>query len=524
MLLMLSRTNDPELRTQVFPWVTSAPVFGVDVDQLQPGKMVIVNEKVPGFPFKSLHDIPPGDYYVQALLNIYTDFHRSDGHVIWAHMDQWEGQQITLSPGNLYSKAERVHLDGAHSARIKLSLTETIPAIPMPNDTEWVQRIKIRSPLLSQFWGRPIFIGAVILLPHDYSARPQERYPVIYQQGHFAQDTPFGFTGNRAPEKEEERKRRESYGVETAEEFYQTWTSGRLPRMIAVSFLHPTPFYDDSYAVNSANVGPYDDALMTELIPYIEEHYRIIREPYARVLTGGSTGGWEALALQLHHPKFFGGTWALYPDSPDLRHFFLINLYEDKSLFVKPQRGPAWITPQWWSPERFVIQGDDGQPIATMRQLSEIESVLGSKGRSGGFLHDYVAVFGPVGTDGYPKPLWDEVTGEIDHDVANYMRDHGYDLRHYAEVHWPEIGAALGGKLHFICGDADNFYLNLGVYSFEEFLQSTRDPHEPGSFEYGRPLKGHGWQPVSNVELIKRMANHVVSHARPGSNHPWLAD
>ena len=52
--------------------------------------------------------------------------------------------------------------------------------------------------------------------------------------------------------------------------------SDGFPRMIAVTFQHPTPYFDDSYAVNSVNVGPYGDAIMNELIPEVEKRYRVI--------------------------------------------------------------------------------------------------------------------------------------------------------------------------------------------------------------------------------------------------------
>ncbi len=48
--------------------------------------------------------------------------------------------------------------------------------------------------------------------------------------------------------------------------------------MIAVTLQHPTPYYDDSYAVNSVNNGPYGDALVKEMIPYLEAHFRMIAE------------------------------------------------------------------------------------------------------------------------------------------------------------------------------------------------------------------------------------------------------
>jgi hypothetical protein len=143
---------------------------------------------------------------------------------------------------------------------------------------------------------------------------------------------------------------------------------------------------------------------------------------------------------------------------------------------------------------------------------------LGSKGRSGKQLEIWEAVYGPTGGDGYPKPLWDKTTGKIDHDVAKYMRDHGYDLRYYTEMNWLKIGPKLVRKLHFYCGDMDDFYLNLGVYLLEDFLKNATDPYYDGSFEYGRPLKPHGWQPMTNSDLIKAMADHIIKNAPAGQD------
>ena len=523
LLLMLSRTNEPEVRYQV-GWLNSPPVFGMDVSQLTAGRVVVIDGKVPGFPLQSLRDLPPGEYYVQALLNVYTEFHRADGHVIWAHMDQWEGQHFNRSPGNLFSKPQKIRLDGSPHARLKISLTEVIPSIYIPADTEWVKRIRIRSELLTRFWGRPMYLGAVVLLPQGYHDHPNMnmRYPVIYAQGHFTLDAPFDFRTDIAPETDDERRIRENRGLETGYEFYRSWTAPDFPRVITVAFLHPTPYFDDSYAVDSANNGPYGTAIMTELIPYIEKQFRIIASPYARLLTGGSTGGWESLALQLQHPEFFGGTWILYPDPIDFRRFQLVNLYEDNNLFVlEPRDVPPWERQEWVSSERAYIRTNDGQNVATIRQESQLEAVLGSKARSGGQLAIYEAAFGPVGEDGYPKALFDEVTGTIDHSVALYMRDHGYDLRYYAETNWPRIGAQLSGKLKFYCGDMDNFYLNLGVYLFGQFLETVDDAYSRETIEYGRPMKGHGWQPMTNAALVRLMAEQVTRQAPTSASLAW---
>ena len=524
LLLMISRKNDPEVRFQV-GWVTSPPVFGVNVNQWKPGQIVVVDTGAFGYPLASLNDLPPGEYYVQALLNIYTEFHRADGHTIWAHMDQWEGQQFNQSPGNLYSPVQKMYLDASQQYKVQLSLTEVIPPVQVPADTEWVKHIKIQSTLLTKFWGHPIYLGAVVLLPRGYSSHPDSRYPVIYKQGHFSQDAPFFFRTDDPPEKEQERQERQLLGVETGYEFHQAWRSEHFPRMIAVTFQHPTPYYDDSYAVNSANTGPYGDAIMTELIPYIEEHFRIIRSPYARVLTGASTGGWESLALQLFHPEFFGGAWTLCPDPIDFRRYDLVNIYEEENSFVfESSRAPEWLRLEWSPRERFIGRDNEGQPMVTVRQFSQLEAVLGSRGRSGEVLSNWEAVYGPVADDGYPKPLWDKMTGQIDHGVADYMRDHGYDLRYYAQTHWSTIGPKLLGKLHFYCGDMDNFYLNLGVYMFERLLQNSTEPHYRGSFVYGRPLKGHGWQPMTNAELVRTMANHIERAGPKGASAAWRYD
>jgi len=512
----ISRTGTPEPRLQAGSWV-SVPFFGADVSQLAPATPAVIDGRALGYPLESLRRLPPGDYYVQAILNVYTEFHRSDGHVIWAHMDHWEGQQFNRSPGNLYSEVRRIHLDAQAGYDVKLSLDQVIPPVQVPLDTEWVTHVKIQSKLLTAFWGHPMYLGATVLLPKGYAAHPAERYPTIFVQGHFGLNPPFGFTTEQRPETDAARARRISMGRETGYQFYQAWNSDNFPRMIAVTFQHPTPYFDDSYAVNSVNNGPYGDALMTELIPYLESHFRMLNRPYARVLTGGSTGGWESLALQLYHPAFFGGTWTLYPDPIDFRRYMLINIYKDANAFYPPNPTGAWYVP-----ERFFRRRSDGQPANTVQQLSQLEATLGSHGRSGQQLEIWEATYGPIGADGYPKPLWNKRTGVIDHGVADYMKAHGYDLRAYAQEHWPTIGPDLVGKLHLFVGDMDNFYLNLAVYLFEDFMKSTTHPYYAGSFAYGRPMKGHGWQGMTNADLIREMAAQVRRNAPAGASTAWL--
>src|SRR5437868_6191408 len=335
--VILASSDQPEPRLQVGMWTAHVPFFGSDVDQLKSAEPAVINPETLGFPFKSLRDLQAGDYYVQALLNVYTEFHRSDGHTIWAHMDHWEGQQFNVSPGNLYSDTQKVHLDPASGYDVKLSLTHVIPPVQVPPDTDQVKRVKIQSKMLTKFWGQPIFLGASVLLPKGYKEHPNVRYPVIYIQDHFKLDPPFGFS--ESPKAEDPWlvdwiSRNNTGPYIGGYDFARQWNSADFPRMIAVLFQHPTPYFDDSYAVNSANNGPYGDALLTELMPELEGRFRTSRKPYQRVLTGGSTGGWESLALQLYHPDVFGGTWTLYPDPIDFTRYQLVDIYHDDNAFL----------------------------------------------------------------------------------------------------------------------------------------------------------------------------------------------
>jgi hypothetical protein len=518
--LILSRDSNPEPRSEFRPFDRGLPTFGRDVNALAAGAPVIIDAAVPGYPLKSLDDLPAGDYYAQAVLNVYTQFHRADGHVIWAHMDQWEGQDFANSPGNLYSIPQKVHVDSRAGGPHPLVLTQTIPPSSLSPDTKWVKQIKIESKLLTAFWGRPIYIGATVLLPAGYDAHSDVHYPVIYEQDHFGLRPPLRFSESTRQEPPAVREALAKYNLDTGTEFTSAWSGPGFPRMIAILFQHPTPYFDDSYAVNSANNGPYGDAILTELIPYLEEHFRIIRKPYARVLTGGSTGGWESIALQIYHPEFFGGTWTLYPDPVDFRHYDQVDIYADTNAFVFTRPGGFFLEPttEWHHPERYIMRAVDGQPVLSEREYSRWEEVLGSHGRSTDQLEAWESVFGPVGDDGYPKPLWDKRTGHIDRDVAMYMRDHGFDLRYYLTQHWPTIGAQLVDKIHVDVGDMDNFYLNLAVYDLQAFLDSASAPRANAVFNYGRPEKGHGWQHTTTANLVREMADYITAHAPSGEN------
>lgn len=478
-LLLLSRTE------RFSPGENGTPVFGLNVEQLAPGESVTLDAGALGHPVRSLREIPAGEYYAQAYLHVYTRFERADGHVLHLPMDQGEGQRWRRSPGNHFSKVTRVRWDPASPEAIQLQLCETIPPIPPRVDTQWVKHVRLESELLSEFWGRPMTIGATVLLPSSFHVEPERRYPVVYMQGHFSSRAPRGFGSGRASD--------------------EYWQSEAAPQVLFVTLQHANPYYDDSYGVNSENLGPYGDALVQELIPEVERRFRAVAEPHGRVLTGGSTGGWIAVAMQVFYPDFFGGCWSFYPDQVDFRCYQIVDILEDENAY--------FIEHEWSRVARPGKRRTNGSIVHTMEQENLYEEVIGTRCRSGGQWAIWNAVFAPVAEDGYPQPLWDPLTGAIDHEVARWARER-YDLRHILERDWPSLGPKLVGKLHLYVGRMDNYYLEGGVYHLESFLESSEAPHYGGTIEYG-DRGGHGWSPFEGEELLETMAQHMTA-ASPG--------
>ena len=478
--VMISRTADREPRIQVGR--VGIPFFGRDIEKFAPGKSVVIDASDVGTPVVSLADIPPGDYWVQGFINIYSEFHRSDGHVIWMHDDRWEGQHWNRSPGNLYSAPQRMTLDPSKGYHVRLVCDKVIPPVKVPADTEYVKRFKIQSAILTRFWGQPIYLGATVLLPRDYD-KTAISYPVLYEQGHFSLAAPMRFD---APDGD----------------FRNQWMRDDFPRMIVVTMQHPNPYFDDSYAVNSVNVGPYGDAIMRELIPEIEKRFRVIRQPWARLLSGGSTGGWESLALQIFHPDFFGGTWSYCPDSVDFSDVEGVDIYHDTNAFYKQF--------EWRRVPTINSREINGQIRQTAEERNRFELVNGTHGRSGEQLDIWSAVFGPLGEDGFFDPLWDKKTGAMNPRVAEYWKEH-FDLRYHLQTNWATLGPKLQDKVRVYVGDADNFFLNNGTRKLQDWMKKTENPHYEGLFVYGA-AKGHCYSgPVSSADRLKEMAEHILA-------------
>ncbi len=494
-ILVLAQKNDSEPRFQIsFMTADSQQMFGVDVDALAPGTPAVIDASTLGYPAESLNDIPAGDYWVQAVLNIYDTFHLGNGRTLKLPPDKGEGQHWQTKPGNLFSKPEKIHFDPKSPRTVSIRLILRNPTVEQDPtvadkmsgwsgandehkivDNQWVRHIRIQSDLLTKFWGRPTYLGAVILLPDGWEQHPDAHYPVIVEQDHFHHDLP-GLLAFRTTPPSAGLQGGDLHTARNGYKLYQDWTAGRLPRVIVVSIQHATPYFDDSYAVNSENVGPYGDAITKELIPYIEKQYRGIGQGWARSVYGGSTGGWESLASQVFYPDFYNGAWVFCPDVVDFRAYMTMNLYDDKNAF--------WIEGPFGRVPRPSVREPDGLVLSTMEQMNRYELVQGTHGRSGEQLDTWEAVFSSVGADGYPKRVFDKRSGEIDHEVAKYWKEH-YDLSAIMQRNWKTLGPKLAGKLHFYVGEADTFYLDRAVHLLKDFMDTTTDPYYRGTFEFG---------------------------------------
>jgi hypothetical protein len=310
--------------------------------------------------------------------------------------------------------------------------------------------------------------------------------------------------------------------AEAKHKFFKEWSEGRLPKVVFALIQDPTPYYDSSYGVNSANAGPYGDALQKEFYPFLEEKFRAIGAPWARIIYGGSTGGWASLAQLLAHPDYFGGAWSCCPGALDFRAFQTIDIYNDTNAFY--DIGPFNRIP------KPLGRLESGKLLVTVEDYSRQQLVTGTRSRSGGEMDAYDATYGPVGPGGYPAQLWDPSTGAINRSVARHWREN-YDLGFILRRDWKHIGSKLVGKIHVIVGTDDTYYLENGVRFVEEVLQSTKKPENSpfyaGSITYGADAP-HCYSGVPNGVTIEQhflpiFVAHILKFAPSGADvESWM--
>jgi S-formylglutathione hydrolase FrmB len=471
LFVVLSRTNNPEPRFDLGKTDSDAPLaLARDVKGIAAGSTEVLDSRSFIFPATNLAELPAGDYFVQAVFDSNPDL------------------RLANAPGNLFSAVQRIALPATDTTAIKLELSNQVPPEHLPPDTESLKYIKLQSRLLSDFFGRPIYLRAGVLLPREYGKDPSRNYPLWVRIGGF--NTRYTSIGRT---------------LSPGAEFRKVWLDEKTPQVLVLQVDGAGP-YGDCYQINSANNGPYGDALVQELIPFVEKKFLPPDRPRTRVVSGVSTGGWVCLALQIFYPDFFDGAWSSCPDPVDFRSFEIVNIYEDANAFVDKngQEIPS---------ERNL----KGKVTLTMRQEVGAENLLGrgnSYCLSGGQWGAWAATFGPRGADGSPVPIWDPQSGKIDHEVAAHWKK--YDLRLILEQNWKELAPKLRGKIHIASGEADQYYLNKAVHLLQDSLANKNPPFE-GSIVFG-PGKGHGWSNLSNLEMLKEISRVAEQPIRATPN------
>jgi hypothetical protein len=433
------------------------PVLGID-SKLDSGGKAVLDQSAAIYPLRHLAQLPAGEYHVQAVFDYNRDLRLSD------------------APGNLISEPVKVTLDPKDGGTVKIVLTKKLPDEKLPDDTAHVKYLKIKSEKLSKFYGRPIYLRAGVVLPQGHAKDKDRKYPLRVHVGGFGS-----------------RYTRVGSWMEAGTDFREAWEAKGAPRMLVLMLDGAGPL-GDPYQVNSANHGPYGDAVTQELIPYVEKTYRGVGKGSARVLDGASTGGWVSLALQVFYPDFFNGAWSHAPDPVDFRAFQLMNVYRDPNAFVNR-----------FGFERPGARDLDGETKYTMRSEVTREVVLGRGDRwtlSGKDWGSWNAVFSPRGDDGFPVPLWDQKTGKIDRKVAEHWQK--YDLRLHLEKYRATLAPKLRGKLRIWVGDADEYFLNNAVYLLDDFFKGSK-PSFDAKITYGR-RQGHDWEGLSEKDMVDQMA------------------
>lgn len=439
--------NDLRGRLDDVEGARNGAAFGMDATFQTKNGIATVDTSsatVRSFPIDAVSKLAPGAYRIQAAFADNPNLRGVD------------------APGNLFSKPQTVTFPS--DKPVLLTLTESEPAEKLPAGTDSVKWIKLRSEKLSAFYKRPIFLRAGVVLPTGYTDSPMRPYPLCVRIGGF--HTRYTAARRIAP----------------------------YPGVVQVMLDGDGPF-GDSYSVNSAVSGPYGDATVQELLPEIEKRFHCGGAATRRFTTGGSTGGWVSLALQIYYPDTFGGCWSGYPDSLDFRTYQNIDLYADANAYTAPD-GSERVS------ARDVFTGTAKW---TVREECALENVRGHNGSyitSGGQWGAWNAVYGSPDKSGRPVPFWDPVSGKIDPDAADKAGKQ-YDLRRYCAANWKTLAPKLDGKLHIWVGERDEYFLNGGVHKFDDFLK-TASPKITARIEYS-PIAGHGWEPRSRSAVLDEM-------------------
>jgi len=468
LVFLSSQKKTDELAPQWGVDVHSVWIAADDISNLTAGQIYYLDADRLAYP-NALSEAPPGNYQVMAVVDV-------------VHHYVYNG----LHSGDLRSRVvELKNFDPRRTSPVPILLSERVAETKndLPDNAQLLDFV---SPSLSAFWGRPIHMREVILLPPSYN-KTRRRYPTVYWT--------HGFSGDL--EKMLTKLGPGPYPRSIEENWARPLREGKLPEMIYVMLDQSCPGGTHEFA-DSVNNGPWAHALTTELIPYLESHFRMIRTARARFLNGHSSGGWAALWLQVRYPEVFGGSWPTAPDPSDFHDFTGPNLYEPAENYYRKPDGSAWM---------LVRIG--GKDVQSLEDAARQERVLGDYG---GQLSSFEWVFSPRGPDGRPQPLFERDTGAIDPAVAKYWCDH-WDIAAYIRRNATRLRPLLNGKIHLIVGTEDTFHLDRPARLLE---QAFKDSKIRAQFTY---LPGRTHLDLYEGGLVEEIARQMdVSFRRTNTN------
>jgi hypothetical protein len=422
------------------------PFLSIEARDWKPGEPLVIDADAPGFP-APLGEWLPDRFRLQAVMDI-----------------AGEGRKFPAAAGNGYSEVITRRVDPARGGEIHFHIDRVTPHPRLINDPR-LRLVEIPSPLLSDFYGRPVSHRAAICLPPDYDVETERRFPTLYDI------PPFGFDFRHVLQY---RK-----GLTTIDQTF------------AVVVLDPNgPLGHHAFA-DSANNGPRARALVQEFIPHLEREFRLIADPHARYLTGYGAGGWAALWLQINYPDLFNGVWAIAPLPVDFRSFYDTDIYAiDANLYLDDDK----------QQKPYARHGN--RPVLFFQRIAEMEHALGPGGQIG----SYEAVFSPRGPNGRPRPLFDRRTGAVDPEVARAWRN--YDLNVLLQDRWDDLGPKLADKLHIVGGGYDTYYFERPL----RLLASTL--HERGGLARIVIVEGRNHQNVLITPEVEGRFDAILERYR----------
>jgi S-formylglutathione hydrolase FrmB len=395
----------------------SQPMFAWNIQHLQKETTLSINKADYHLLPEGLKTLKPGYYKMAGVID--TDFE----------------ERGTFNPGNVYARKEvllQVKEQGESHTSIVFESQVTARKF---RETDQLKEVVLKSTLLSSFRKKDIFMKAGIRLPASYYTDTNRHYPLVLVIPGWG-GTHYDLANNATAQR---------YGM----------TQGKDKIYLYLNPETQSPYGLHAFVDSRVN-GPWGKALVEELIPYIAQQYRIVKETSQHFVMGQSTGGYASLWLQLHYPEAFGGCWAVSPDPVDFSSYIGINLYaKNANVFYDEQGKPIGT---------FFM---DGKPLMTTKQMSDLETFLGD----GEQLQAFEAEFGLPDKNGRPRILHNRITGKVDAAVLKTWEP--YDLGLFIQKHGQELEPKLQHKVHVYAGANDNFRLHEAVQAFGKKAAGT---------------------------------------------------